>query len=61
MAEKIIVLAIVALAAAYTAYRFLAKKNRGKCSCGCAGCDGKNFNAAESCGHNASISEKTAD
>lgn len=47
MAEKIIVLGIVALAVFYIGYKFLAKKNRGKCSCGCDGCDGvKNWDSA---------------
>lgn len=46
MTEKIIVLVIIALAAAYLGHRFLAKKNRGKCACGCDGCDTKAWNAA---------------
>lgn len=50
MVEKIIVLAIVALAAFYVGYKFLAKKNRGKCSCGCDGCDGiKSMMTSDGC------------
>ncbi|MDL2313583.1 FeoB-associated Cys-rich membrane protein [Desulfovibrio sp. OttesenSCG-928-C14] len=38
MFEKIIIIAIIAVAAAYLAWKFLSKKNRGKCGCGCDGC-----------------------
>jgi hypothetical protein len=46
MAEKIIVLLIVALAAVYIGRKFLSRKNRGQCSCGCAGCSAKDWDAA---------------
>lgn len=49
MTEKIIVLVIVALAVFYIGYKFLAKKNRGKCSCGCDGCGSKDWDAADGC------------
>ena len=39
MSENIIVGLIVAAAAAFVVYRFFGGKNRGKCGCGCSGCE----------------------